>query len=359
MATNQENPVFDAQAAAAVLGAYHERYRPRSVVPPPAGPGFSQAIIRRIEAPAGMFCLRGWPRRGVDDERIRGLHRLLAHLRARGVDYVAVPVEDREGRTLVSCHERWWQLEPWLPGEASVPGRCGADRLTAAAEALARVHLAAASFPPQRSPAGCFDCSRSDAAPAIRERLARLESWIGGQAAIAGAGLARDRGGDEESTRAFAEVAARVMSAAERCAPIIGRELHEAAELRVPLQPCLRDVWRDHVLFIGDRVTAIIDASAARTDTVACDCARLFGSLAGDDPSDWRTLLDAYQQVRPLSAQERRLVDVLDHSGTLLSGLTWVVRRYVAGRRFDEPERVLSRLREIAARAETLERRLG
>jgi Ser/Thr protein kinase RdoA (MazF antagonist) len=125
----------------------------------------------------------------------------------------------------------------------------------------------------------------------------------------------------------------------------------------VPLQPCLRDVWHDHVLFQGDTVTGLIDPSAARTDTVAADISRLAGSLIADDRRAWDLALDAYQGARPLSAAESALVGVLDRSGVLLSGMAWLERADLW--RPQPPSvgaRLLARLEQIAARAEALAR---
>ena len=43
-----------------------------------------------VETEVGPHCLRGWPPE-ADAERIAGLHRLLEHVRSRGIDFVAVP----------------------------------------------------------------------------------------------------------------------------------------------------------------------------------------------------------------------------------------------------------------------------
>ena len=131
-------------------------------------------------------------------------------------------------------------------------------------------------------------------------------------------------------------------------------ELRTAQRLRVPVQPCLRDVWHDHVLFVDDSVSGIVDPAAARTDTVAADVSRLVGSLVGDDPRGWTVALATYQSVRRLSADELTLVGVLDRSGTLLSGMTWLARRYLANTTFAHPERVVARLERIVRRLDGL-----
>ncbi len=72
-----------------------------------------------------------------------------------------------------------------------------------------------------------------------------------------------------------------------------------AAELlAAPLQPCIRDVWHDHVLFVGDDVSGLVDFGAMQPDSVAADIARLLGSLAGDDRQAWTIGLAAYESVQ-------------------------------------------------------------
>ena len=103
-------------------------------------PGFSGALVRRIETDAGPFCLRGWPQSTDDGERILGLHELLRHAAAHGIDYVAVPLPNDDGGTLVRMAGRFWHLEPWLPGCADFWTSPSQPRLAAAFVALARFH---------------------------------------------------------------------------------------------------------------------------------------------------------------------------------------------------------------------------
>ena len=120
------------------------------------------------------------------------------------------------------------------------------------------------------------------------------------------------------------------------------------------LHPCLRDVWHDHLLFTGEDLTGIIDASASRTENVASDLSRLLGSLLGDDFRRWETALDAYSSVREISVAERRLITVLDHSGVVLSAAHWLARL----RTQSLVEREWRRVRELAERVASLARRI-
>src|SRR5262249_19553340 len=134
----------------------------------------------------------------------------------------------------------------------------------------------------------------------------------------------------------------------------VAGELEVGRRVAVPLQPCLRDVWHDHVLFTGDDVTGLIDAHACRVDNVATDLARLLGSLAGDDRAAWDTGLAAYEKIRPLNLDERGLLELFDRSAVLLSGLTWLEWKCLEQRRFERPEIVLARLEAIVRRMEKL-----
>src|SRR5205085_7730253 len=65
---------------------------------------------------------------------------------------------------------------------------------------------------------------------------------------------------------------------------------------QLALQPAIRDVHHEHVLFTGDQVTGLIDFGALRIDTPLTDVARLVGSLVGDDAEARRIALDAYAE---------------------------------------------------------------
>jgi len=128
------------------------------------------------------------------------------------------------------------------------------------------------------------------------------------------------------------------------------RTLEQACQVVVPLQPCIRDIWHDHVLFEGDRVAGFVDFGAMRVESVSGDIARLLGSLVGDDTDRWHRGISSYIETRPLSDAERNLVVAFDRSNTLLSGINWVRWIYVEQRVFEQRRTIEQRLEQFIAR---------
>ena len=67
--------------------------------------------------------------------------------------------------------------------------------------------------------------------------------------------------------------------------------LKSFSELAIPLQPAIRDLWHDHLLFTGDQLTGLIDFDAMQMDSIALDLTRCLGSLVPGDTAKWRRVL--------------------------------------------------------------------
>ncbi|MGC1274895.1 MAG: phosphotransferase [Planctomycetaceae bacterium] len=310
------------------------------------GGGFSGAHVWKIESRSGSFAVRRWPSDAAP-ARIHALHRLLRHVASQDVP-VPVPLPDRHGETLFPHGGRWWQVEPWLPGRADFRVFRSDARLSAAMKTLASFHRAAESFVSAVDDADWFGGPNFGPAPALRDREALLlRRVIGGERTrLAQFVPARPNG-------EFAELARRSLCVFERVGESVFAEVRRAGSIAVPLTPCLRDLWHDHVLFTGDEVSGLIDPAACRRDTVATDLSRLLGSLLGDDFSRWDRAIQEYSRHRPLSPGEISLVPVLDRSGLLLSAATWLRRRYLFHQPCETPE-VIARLHETVTRLERL-----
>jgi homoserine kinase type II len=310
--------------------------------------GFSGALIFRAEAAAGTYCLRGWPVGALPEARLVGLHRLLEFVQRQSGVPVAVPVAAVDGGTLVGERGRLWQLEPWLPGEADYWQRPSQEKLQNAMRVLADWHRTAFAFRCTDAESRWFAQRAQASSPAVAERLELVRRWQSGRLEQLKQKITVAR------TPFDVETIARMTLLFAQAGPFVQRGLESALSYRVPLNPCLRDIWHDHVLFSGDAVTGLIDPSACRAENRATDLARLLGSLVGDDRELWSMAIEEFARHIPLSTNELRLIEVLDQSSVLLSGMTWLDRIFLQQTTIDQPHRVAERLQSNLCRLETL-----
>ncbi len=323
-----------------VLRLFPDDCQSRGAGPVKIAGGFSGALLWRLESIRGPLCLRCWPVGHPSQDRLKFIQAVLWHVDQEGFHHISVPLDTRHGHGYVLHAGHLWELAPWLPGAADYHQNPSPDRLGNALRALAEFHKAAASFPlPETGPAP---------SPGILERRERLAALVGG-------GLdelrAKARGGN------WPELAARAQDLillASRAIPKVQPLLDSAATVRVELMPCIRDIWSAHVLFVGDRVSGMVDFGSMRPENVAADVARLLGSLAGDDAQARQRGLKAYQEVRRLSEAELSVMNAFDASTVLMGGLQWLQWTYLEGRVFDDRTAVISRVDELASRLATL-----
>jgi homoserine kinase type II len=299
--------------------------------------GFSGAWLGRIECTDGPRCLRAWPVSAMTTAALSSLHDLMARARLFGLDFVPAVMATSAGPTLVEHAGRLWELTSWQPGRADYHERPTPERLGAACVALARLHAAWADAISPRGPC-----------PAVQRRLSRIREWADLVASGWRSPLTASAG---DPVRPWAERAWHLLSGAVERVPIL---LAPWTMWDVPLQPCLCDVWHDHVLFEGDKVTGLIDYGAVKVDHVPVDLARLLGSLVGADREGWEVGLQAYRQVRTLSADEEALVHVLEETGTIVAAANWLMWLYRDGREFEDRTGAARRLALAVARMEQI-----
>lgn len=316
---------------------------------PLAGGGFSGSAVHMVEhsATGRRFVLKRFPESAMDD-RCAWVHSLMRHLRAAGIEVVPEVIERRraaaaESETFVVDGEVGrWELVAFMPGRPTE--RPTAGQAASALETVARLHVAAAGM------AGEQTRGPSPGVIRRREQARQLLAfpWRQRRAAI---------GMDADDA-----VAARLDEAIEVFEREGGKRVLErvaAAEAKpLALQPVLRDVWSDHVLFAdgGERVSGIVDYHAAGIDSPATDLARLLGSWsltnAGCEPSlidAWRDSLDVYEQVRPLAPAERRLVPWLHATGVIFGLDNWFRWTLDERRTFPNAGRVHERIDRLVA----------
>ena len=65
----------------------------------------------------------------------------------------------------------------------------------------------------------------------------------------------------------------------------------------------------------------------------------------------WQLGLSAYQQIRPLTADELRATQALAVSGNILAGCNWIRWLYIENRQFENATPIIERFRHIVARS--------
>ena len=274
-------------------------------------------------------------------ERCAWVHGLMRHARAAGVCEMPEILADSSGQTVVTGPDgTHYELVQFVPGEP-----CESPSLLQAAaglEAVARLHRALASLP-RSTPAHGPSRGAGRRIEQIRGLLQR--PWAR-RLADSGSAAVGDR-----LVGSF-QAAERILLSAD------GRRALGAVAEREPAlvlcQAVVRDLWSDHVLFapaVPERVAGIVDFHAAGIDTPATDLARLLGSWrrSGSDSlvERWQVALASYEQVRPLTADERWLIDWL-HASAVVCGLDNWFRWLVEERRhFPGANRVAGRITRL------------
>jgi homoserine kinase type II len=295
--------------------------------------GMSGASIWQVRAGSTLLCLRRWPAQHPSPERLAWIHNQLRRAAQGGCDFLPLPLSSLRGQTFVVHKGRLWELTPWMPGAADYHASPSPKKLAAALETLARFHQATSA--PATDPVA--------PSPGLQQRWRQIRSVTPSCLSRLAAAI------DDRHGAAIERLSRSVLEALparlRQAAPLV----NAACSLRTPLQPCLRDIWHDHVLFVDGRVSALIDFGAMRVDSPAGDVARLMGSLARNDPAQWQSGLSAYLAVRTLTPDQQRMLTAFDAANVPLSGLNWLEWLFIHERVFEELDRVEARLSEICS----------
>jgi homoserine kinase type II len=309
--------------------------------------GFSGAEVFHVVAAAGQFVLKSFPA-GMSFDRAAWVHRLMRHLRAAGVEVIPAPRPTATGATCVADPQgRLWELVEYLPGRPTAAPSVG--QVIAAVETLARIHIAAAALPLTAGvPAPGGERRRHQVLQLLADPWAARRQRLAGPAPADPLGSGMRARFDLAITGFGAAAGQRALTAFAAVRPAV-----------LPVQPVLRDVWADHVLFATaqpERLTGLIDLQAAGCDSPATDLARLLGNWASPWGGDgrwitpWEPALAAYDAIRGLTAAERQALPLL-HASAVVLGLDnwfrWVFddrRRFAAAPALDRVDRLLGLL---------------
>ncbi len=309
----------------AVLEHYSPPFQPLSPIQRLGNAGgTSGALLWKYRSPAGEMVLRAWPEVWQPPARwqLERTHGWLEAMADLDQVPVAVPVRQRDGRTLLHQAGRFWELAPWLPGCPDLDTPPAQARVCSAFGALGRLHRRISAQ------------SERKASPGLRLRISEIE-------ALAGRGLDELAALLERSPAdALAGPGLRWVGLARAAIPGLLPSLRDAARLEVPLQPVLRDARPEHFLFEGEMLTGVIDFGAMGIDSVATDLARLIGAWIPPGLPLRGLALEAYRQVRPLDPSEVVLVAAIESAGDLLIAGHWLRWHFLDRTRFEDPDAV-------------------
>ena len=295
--------------------------------------GFSGADLWRIDSPAGGFALKAWPADWRSPADLAWIHSLM--IQAAALPWMPRVMRTADGATFVQSQGRLWEILTWMPGLADFTQSPSSARLEAAGAALAQLHKVWQPAP-----------ARSGVCPAVVRRLDAWQTWTrlvqsGWRPAFT-------------PQSPYQSIAEHLWQLVQRTIDEVPRLLGSWLHRELPVQPCVCDLWHDHVLFTGDRVTGIVDFGSVKLDHVAVDLARLFGSLAGEDEAFWRTAISAYERVRPISVEEYVLIGSLDRTGVILAAANWLRWLFHDVRVYPQPMLVTARLDSLRHRLSAL-----
>ena len=331
---------LDADARAAVM-AFSSAVADARWTPLGNAGGFSGSRVwHGLAAGSVAFCLKAFPpRRPVAWLLERIIHPWMRAAIEAGLAFVPAIESTRTGRTVAEVGGRVWEVTAWMPGRADFHANPTSAKLAAAVTAVAGIHEAWARIRGRAMDHAVGPC------PAIGRRWRAIADW---EHLTGRKGWRPQFADPHDPVRPHAEAAWGLLPVAIRRArddlsPWLGRTVNA--------HPCLCDVWHDHILYDGDRVTGVIDFGAAKVDHPAVDLARLLGSLIPDDAIRMSEALDVYRTIRPLPEPE--LVPLLDRTGVVVAVTNWLRWLYEARREYADraaiAERMAGLVRRLAA----------
>ncbi|HEV3120405.1 MAG TPA: phosphotransferase, partial [Isosphaeraceae bacterium] len=276
-----------------------------------------------------------WPQEGPERGKLKQIHGWLAD--AGRLGFVPVPLAARDGQTVQEHAGRLWEVVPWMPGapERLIPP--AKARLVAAMGGLAAFHNSLAHH------------QITGPSPGMGRRLRELEELV------AGGFQSLEQVLTQRKSDPVCALARRWLRAAPVYAPEMIERLRHVASQPVALQPCLRDLRAEHLLFEGDRLTGLVDFGAMDVESVAADLARLLADWVWQDRTMRAEALAAYAASRRLSESELALIDAFARSAAVLGAGHWVRWHFVEGRKFDDPTAVSQGLTRCIERLEKLD----
>jgi len=257
--------------------------------------GYSGAEVWRGELDGEpLFALKRWPN-DFSAARLRQIHTLIAT--AQHLPFVPRILPTLERDTLVDADGCIWDVCTWMPGEACLQSP-SETRLKAACAAIGQLHDVWKPHRPTFAPC-----------PAVERRLRLFDTW--------------EASTHQSNYEGLWKEAAMLLRDG---IPPARQALQPWRVRPLPLQHCLADIHREHVLFTGDTITGIIDYGAMKIDNVAADAARYLGDAASNDRPLFNHGCELFARHHGEGICPVELIAVLDRTGTLAAIANWLLK---------------------------------
>ena len=290
--------------------------------------GYSGSEVWKICCGNKSFCLKSWPESFQDEERISWIHRVLLFAKANGCPEISSPILNKYSKTFCWHQNRFWELSEWALGISFENLVDEQPKWNSAINTTIRFHQATARFH--------FNFGESNNLKLV---LNRLRNWKSEVALLTNNFKSTDLILEQQFSRFIED------------SPKLSRNLlsqfQSLESLTFPIQPVVRDLRFEHFYFDADRVTALIDFGAMRIDSVACDLARLLGSMLDGDQAKIDFCLNQYANSRPLNENEIQLIFCLLYSSSMIGIANWLTWILVDGRNFESSSEVKSRISQL------------
>jgi len=306
-------------------------------VTPASNSGFSGAEVWRISADQGkQYSVKRLA--NMTEDHLAWIHRVLLHTIVCDCDFVPSPQRTKDGMSFHTDGDSLWEVCTWVPGEADFETNPSDKRLSHAMKSLAKFHQSAAQVN--------FDFRPSDGVRARLDGLMNLKETV--------KSLHISSKATVDTYPTLNSLLLQLKQIPSQKRKSLADKLSKFAGQTLPLQPVIRDLWHDHLLFSGEQLTGLVDFDAMQMDSISLDLTRCLGSIVPNKFDRWKFALQAYSSVRPIQPAELELIGLLDPINIVLSSMNWIKWIVVEKRQFENPMAVESRLKMLKDRMSQL-----
>ncbi len=253
-----------------------------------------------VEAATGRFFIR--VNEGKAEADVAWEAALCVELAARALPVAApLAVVGPAGGRLLRHRDLLVSVFPWLPGFHRAPHQVGLDDADRLGEVLAGLHLAGLALPADARRPSIYDHAH------LHARFASFRDHA-------------DPG-----------LAAAIATLADELAWLDG---HAAVRAAATTGVIHGDLFRDNVLFDGERLAAILDFEQASGGSLAYDLAVCVNDWAWDGTARLdvaRALLAGYQRIRPLTDGDRQALPIELRAAAARFTITRITDVYLPG----------------------------